>query len=425
LYFKKLVESQYVKNFIALAGSEVISQLIIIGVMPFLLRIYTPMEFGQYEFYKTTALLFVVVGFLNYDVSVYSANNRTERINSILLSAFVLTCICLLTSAFLFVFNDIFVKYTGCEIKEGWFWTLPVYAFFAALTNLILIVLTRGGSFRIISYIKITVSILAACTQLFFGWLNWGYWGLVYSTIMVQIIAFLLHLKPFYKEFKGDFKFFSISNMKSILRNYWRLPLIVFPGNFINNLVQSLPVFFLGRIDSQILGYYALAQRIIGFPLKFVTASVQRLYVKELTSEIEKTGIGLNAYKKNLKIYGIIAIAVILGLLVFTKPLLPILFGNKWLPAVPFVMALGILFSVRFIFGGLSFIMVIGKAPKVDIFWQVFFAISMTLSFIVCEFFDASSFVTILIYVSVGVFSYFIYGFLGYSVAKSRKYLIN
>jgi O-antigen/teichoic acid export membrane protein len=330
-----------------------------------------------------------------------------------------------LTSALLFVFNEFFVKYTGCEIKEGWFWTLPVYAFFAALTNLILIVLTRGGSFRIISYIKITVSILAACTQLFFGWLNWGYWGLVYSTIMVQIIAFLLHLKPFYKEFKGDFKFFSISNMKSILRNYWRLPLIVFPGNFINNLVQSLPVFFLGRIDSQILGYYALAQRIIGFPLKFVTASVQRLYVKELTSEIEKTGIGLNAYKKNLKIYGIIAIAVILGLLVFTKPLLPILFGNKWLPAVPFVMALGILFSVRCIFGGLSFIMVIGKAPKVDIFWQVFFAISMTLSFIVCEFFDASSFVTILIYVSVGVFSYFIYGVLGYSVAKSRKYLIN
>ena len=78
--FKKIVKSEYVKNFTALAGSEVIAQLIIIGVMPFLTRIYTPVEFGQYELFKTTSLLLVVVGFLNYDVSVYTAKNSSDRI---------------------------------------------------------------------------------------------------------------------------------------------------------------------------------------------------------------------------------------------------------------------------------------------------------------------------------------------------------
>jgi O-antigen/teichoic acid export membrane protein len=408
-----------------LAGSEIVAQVILIGVTPILTRVYSPAEFGQYEFFKTSALLLVVIGFLNYDASIYSSKNDKERINSVCLSVFVLFAICTIASAVLFVLNDFFVQFFQTKIKNGWFWSLPVYAFFAALTNLMLVALTKDGSFKLISSIKIIVSILGASTQLFFGWLNLGYWGLVYSTIMVQMIAFILYFKPFYVQYKGDFKDFSLKSSKIIMKTYWRLPFIVFPGNFLNNLVQSLPVFFLGRVDSQILGYYGLAQRIIGFPLKLVTAAVQRLYVKELTDEIEKTGIGVNAYKKNLKIYGMIAFVLILGLLTFTKPLLPILFGNEWLPAVPFAVVLGILFSVRFIFGGLSFVMVIGKAPIIGIYWQVFFAVGMTLSFLVCEWLEASPFITMLSYVLVGVFSYLIYGVISYTLAKSMKYLSN
>lgn len=423
--FKKIRNSKYIHNFTALAGSEIVGQVIIIGVTPILTRVYSPAEFGQYEFFKTSALLLVVIGFLNYDASIYSSKNDKERINSVLLSVFVLFAICTITSIGLFIFNDFFVQVFQCKIKNGWFWTLPLYAFFAALTNLMLVVLTKDGSFKLISFIKIIVSILVASTQLFFGWLKWGYWGLVYSTIIVQMIAFVLYLKPFYVHYKGDFKDLSFNSSKIIMKTYWRLPLIVFPGNFLNNLVQSLPVFFLGRVDSQILGYYGLAQRVIGFPLKFLTAAIQSLYVKELTDEIEKTGIGVKAYRKNLKIYGIIAIVLISGLLIFTKPVLPLLFGNEWLLAVPYVLVLGFLFSVRFIFGGLSFVMVIGKAPKVDIFWQVFFAIFVAFSFLVCEFLDASPLITIMAYVLVGVFSYLIYGVLSYTIAKSSKYLRN
>lgn len=423
IVFNKIRNSQYIQNFTALAGSEIFAQAILIGVTPILTRIYSPSEFGQYEFFKTSALLLVVISFLNYDTSIYSSKNETERINSVLLCVMVLFAICFVASVVLFVFNDVFVQIFQTEIKDGWFWTLPVYTFFAALTNLMLVVLTKGGSFKLISSIKIIVSILVASTQLFFGWLNLGYWGLVYSTIMVQFIAFVLYFKSFYKQFQDNFKDLSFNTSKIIMKTYWRLPFIVFPGNFLNNLAQSLPVYYLGRFDSQILGYYGLAQRIIGFPLNFVTAAVKRLYVKELTDEIEKTGIGVNAYNKNLKIYGMIAFVLILGLLAFTKPLLPILFGKEWLPAVPIVMILGILFSVRFIFGGLSFVFVIGKAPIIGIIWQVYFAVVMTLSFLVCELFEASPFITLLSYVLVGVISYFFYGVIGYFIAKSKKYL--
>lgn len=421
--FHKYYSSIYLKNFTALAGSEVIAQVILIAVTPFLTRFYSPDEFGQYEFYKSSALLLTVMGFLNYDVSIYTSKNKSELINSLALSILILFVICCIASVVLFFFNEFFVDFFESEIKTGWFWSLPLYAFFSSLTNLILMVLTKNGAFRLLSKIKILVSIFVASTQLFFGWLNWGYWGLVYSTIIVQIFAFSLYFKSFYREFKQNLHEFSFNGMEIILRTNWRLPLIVFPGNFLNNLVQSLPVFFLGRIDSQVLGYYSLARRIIDFPLKFISSSVQRLYVKNLTDEIERTGTGVYSYVKHLKIYGFIAILLIAGILVFTKPLLPFFFGNEWMPALPFILALGILFSVRFIFGGLSFIMVLGKAPAIDILWQVLFAITISISFLICGYLKLSPIITVYIYVFSGVFSYMIYGLISYKVSKSKSML--
>jgi O-antigen/teichoic acid export membrane protein len=213
--------------------------------------------------------------------------------------------------------------------------------------------------------------------------------------------------------------------MKMIMLTNWRLPMIVFPGNFLNNLAQSLPVFYLGKIDSQVLGYYGLARRVIEFPLSFVATAVQRLYVKELTDEIKSTGTGRRSYIKNLKLFGVIAALLILGILTLTKSLLPILFGMEWVPAIPYVMILGILFSVKFIFGGLSFVMVIGKAPKIAFVWQICFSFIITLTFIMCEQFQIELINTVIAFVISGTLLYLIYGILSYQVAKSTRLLSN
>jgi O-antigen/teichoic acid export membrane protein len=286
-----------------------------------------------------------------------------------------------------------------------------------------MVVFTKNGSFKLLAGIKIVVSIMVASTQLFFGWLGMGYWGLVYSTIIVQVIAFVFYFVPFLNEFKNCAKECSLAEMRKIMLTNWRLPMIVFPGNFLNNLVQSLPVFFLGKMDSQVLGYYGLARRVIEFPLSFVASAVQRLYVKELTDEIINTGIGRRAFLKNLKIYAFIAALLILGIFTLTKPLLPILFGKEWEPAIPYLMILGVLFSVKFVFGGLSSVMILGRAPKIDIVWQICFALIMAITFITCIYFQIKLINTITAFVFSGILSYVVYGFLSYHVAKSKSLL--
>jgi O-antigen/teichoic acid export membrane protein len=421
--FKNLRFNEYVRNFTALAGSEIIAQVILVGVTPLLTRIYTPFIFGQYEFFKSSALLLVVIGFLNYDACIYTSKSGKERISSIVLSAIILTVICLIASVALFLFNDDFVRVSGSEIEEGWFWSLPLYAFFTALTNLMLVVLTKSGSFKLLSRIKIVVSLLVASTQLLFGWLSLGYWGLVYSTIVVQFIAFVLYARPFFREVRSQGHELTKESIVSVLSVHWRLPALVLPGNFLNNVVQVIPVFFLGKMDSQLLGYYGLAKRIIDFPLTFVTSAVQKLYVKELTDEIQMYGTAKRIYLKNLKIFGFVAVVLYIGIFLLTRPIVPLLFGDEWLPAVPFILILGFLFSVRFVFGGLSFIMILGRAPKFALLWQAFFGLAMTGIFVFCIEYGISSINTIFLYSLLGSACYVLYGILSYSVAKSKNLL--
>lgn len=422
-FLNKYRKSPYLQNFAALAGSEVIAQTILVGVTPLLTRFYTPADFGQYEFFKSTALLLVVIAFLNYDVSIYTAKNDKERVNSVLLSVLVLFIICFIASIILFFFNDSFVNAFQSEIKSGWYWTLPVYAFFAAFTNLMLVVLTKDGSFFLMSKIKIAVSILVAASQISFGYLKMGYWGLIYSTIMVQVIAFISYFYPFLRINYMNFRLLDISEMRKIWKENWRLPSIVLPGNFLNNFVQTLPIFFLGKIDINVLGYYSLARRIIDFPLKFVTGAVQRLYINEIIEEVKVTGVGKRSFDKHLKLFSIIALILFLGILVFTKPVLPFLFGKEWTPAIPYIIFLGLFFSIKFIFGGLSFVMILGKAPKIDILWQIFFGVIIFISFTITLKIKLNSFGSLLVFVTCGIFCYFIYGYVCRKVAKDKNLL--
>lgn len=420
---KNSLKSDYIKNFGALAGSEGIAQVIQIAVSPILARIYTPIEFGQYELFKNITLLLVVIGFLQYDVAIYSGKSDKESINALALSSIILFKISILVFFLVLIFNNTFIKITGTEVKEGWTWSLPIYLFFSGATTLLLNWMTKLGSFVLLSKIKILISILVAVTQLLFGFLKWGYWGLVYSTIIVQIIAFFVYFTSIYKHIRKDFNLIEKNSLKQTFFKNWRLPVLVLPGNFLNNFVQTLPVFFLGRIDQNLLGYYALARRIIDFPLKFITAAVQRLYINELSQEVISTGRAEKTFNKNLKLFSIIGGGLFLGILLFTKPLLPLLFGPQWTPAIPYIIILGFLFSIRFIFGGLSFIMILGKAPKFDIYWQLGFGILVYLSFWISQKENISSINTILIYVSVSSLAYLIYGYICKKVSLSENIL--
>lgn len=414
--------SNFFKNFSLLFGSEVITQVIGIIILPILTRMYTPLEFAEYEMFKSIALLLIVIGFLQYDTSIYSSNSEFECINAWFLCVIILTSICFVAFLGITLFNNYFSE---VEHKVELKWALPIYVFFSGMTNLLLVWHTKHGSYFLLSKINIIISLLVSATQLSFGFLNIGFLGLLYSTVIAQVIAFLIYFIPFIKTQFNFFKFINFNSINTLLKDNWRLPFLVLPGNFLNNLVQSLPVYFLGWIDPKALGYFSLARRIIDFPLKSISAAVYKLYVKELTDEINFSGVGIKTFSKHLKLYSIISGLLFFMILIFTKPILPILFGDIWIPAVPYIILLGLLFSVRFVFGSLSFILILGKAPKLALIWQIMYGLVVISVFYIGISYHFSSINIMIMFVISGIILYLFYGILCKKVSYSSYYLSN
>lgn len=399
-------------------GGTGVAQVILIAASPVITRLYSPEAFGYFEvFYSTVSILAAVVC-LQYDMSIYTAADERQAINAWASTSVVIITVCLLIAAFIGLFKSVFLKITGATIREAWEWVVPLHVFFGGSFTLLMNWFTRQGDFKTISIARICLSCLVVACQIGFGFMGLGYWGLVISTVSVQGITFVVFMILFVKKYGSHLRNIDGEGMRENLVRNRNLPLLVWPGNFLNNVTQNLPAFFLGRIDATVLGYYSLSRRILGVPMSFVANSVQNIFMKEASDEYASTGKASTTYKKNLILlsaFGVIITALIIGL---GSWIIPLAFGEQWVGSVEYIYILCVLYVIRFISGSLSFVMVLGKGPKVDIFWQVaLFTLTYSVFSLIPA--DTRPLTIILVYCFATSLYYLLYMLQSYSLSKN------
>ncbi len=415
---RTLFSRTYFKNIGILLGGAGLSQVVLIAASPVITRLYSPEDFGYFEVFYSVVSVLTAVACLQYDVSIYTAKDQKEGINAWASTFLVVIFVCVLIAACITIFKDIFLSITGAEIKEAWEWAVPVYIFFSAGFTLLLTWFTKQGEFKLISITRIILSIMVVACQISFGIADMGYWGLVSSTISVQAITFIFLFFLFIRKYNFLFREITMAGIKANLKSNKHLPLIVWPGNFLNTVTQNLPAFFLARIDATVLGFYSLSRRILGMPIAFMSSSVQSIFMKEATDEYAKTGKAVSTYKKNLILLSIFGIVVITGILSLGHWLIPLVFGSEWAGSVQYIYLLSILYAIRFISGSLSFVMLLGKGPKVDIFWQVtLFSLTYVIFSVIPE--NTQPINIVLVYCLATSIYYLLYMLQSYSVAKN------
>jgi O-antigen/teichoic acid export membrane protein len=403
-------------------GGSGFSQLIILFTAPILTRLYTPESIGTYEIFNSIVAIILSIATLQYDVAIYTSINRLQALRAFSTTLIVVTLVSF--SAF-FIINlakTRIVSSFGLNDSRYLELMVPIYIFFASCYNVLITWFTKFGKFKMIATVRVILSICIGITQVSFGLLNWGYWGLVISSLVVQFITFLILIVPFYKQNFRFFKYLNLKDIVNVFKSNYQLPLLVLPGDFLNNITQNLPTFFLGKISPSLLGYYSLSKRILGLPLSFISASFRNIYIQEASKEFNQTGMSIVTVTKHLKLFCIIGLILIIGVSVLSSTLVPILFGENWKPAVPFIIVLSFSYVFRFISGTLSFIMILGnKSRFIDLFWQIAMLITIYLAFFISNFFSFSQMLTIVSYSTLTCIFYFAYVFQIIKVSKGLK----
>lgn len=385
--YLKIKNNQIIKSLFILASGTGVAQIIQIMVAPILTRLYLPHDFGEYALYYSIFTVLSGLVMLDYQNVIIIEKDNIKAKTALILCTMISLVICMVL-----LVVGLTIRILNIEILSVRFVTyllvLPFTLFLNSLNSQLYIWFLRNDELNFISKNKVLLSITASMVQLLMGVLQIGTLGLIFSNFISLVIANFFFFKKFFKNnslsmFKGQE---SISgNIKSLAIEYKNLPLLSLWGNMLNIFTLQIPDIFIGKyMGVNFLGQYSLANRTISIPLSFISNSIQEVYRKSASKEINDSDGIVKTYKAIFWITLTIGIVLLVLFNLFVPNIFQIFFGEKWKLAGTIVKIMSVLFVVRLIVSPLSYTFYLLKKQKIDFLWQIGLFV-VTISVLYCS----------------------------------------
>ena len=205
-------------------------------------------------------------------------------------------------------------------------------------------ILVRGIDFKTQTKVSIISSVSSGLVGVGMAIVGFGVWSLVWQQLSRQILnsLFLWIFCKWMPQWE-----FSVKSFKEMFGFGYKLLL----SGLLDTLYKNVYYVVIGRCYSSAqLGQYTRAEQFNMIFSSNLTSVVQRVSYPVLSSIQEEPERLREAYRKVIKITMLITFACMLGLAAVAKPLILILIGEKWLPAVYFLQIIcfsGILYPLH------------------------------------------------------------------------------
>lgn len=205
-----------------------------------------------------------------------------------------------------------------------------IVLFFNALSIVQQNQLKKQLQFKKLSIVYIFSAIISLVVALVTAYNGWGIWSLVVQNISISIIHAILFWiankwRPLFvfswKSFKELFSFGGFMLVSSLFSTF-------------SNEIQGLLV---GRMfNPAILGFYNQAYRLEGSAATATSSIIDQVTYPVLASLQDDNTQLINALKRFIQIPAYICSLVMMILIVVAKPLIILLYSDKWIDCVPY-----------------------------------------------------------------------------------------
>ena len=192
-------------------------------------------------------------------------------------------------------------------------------------------ILVRGIDFKTQTKVSIISSVSSGLVGVGMAIMGFGVWSLVWQQLSRQILnsLFLWIFCKWIPQWE-----FSIKSFKEMFGFGYKLLL----SGLLDTLYKNIYYVIIGRCYSPAqLGHYSRAEQFNMIFSSNLTSIVQRVSYPVLSSIQEEPERLREAYRQIIKTTMLVTLACMLGLAAVAKPLIIILIGEKWLPAVSFL----------------------------------------------------------------------------------------
>lgn len=190
--------------------------------------------------------------------------------------------------------------------------------------------LMRQLNFKLLALINIAGNLSGVIISIFLAYLGWGVWSLVVknltTSVVIAIFCFTLG------SWKPSFGF-SIKSFKEL----FGFGSFVLLANLAETIYVNIQALIIGKVFSaDQLGYYTQAKKLEEVPTKGLAAVVNQVsfpVFSRLQNDLSKVREGL---RNNIKAITFINFPLMFWLIIIAKPLIILLFTERWIDSVPF-----------------------------------------------------------------------------------------
>ncbi|MGG1663555.1 lipopolysaccharide biosynthesis protein [Brevibacillus sp. NRS-1366] len=327
-----LAQRQFLRQVVILMTGTGMAQALTIVAAPFLSRLYEPSAFGLFSLYTSIVSVLAGVSAWRYEVAIVLPDEEEEA-GSLLIIA-MLAVITMATVVFLVALGfgiSGMVPFPQGEILHviGWI-SLSVLA--VGIYQTLTYWCTRRQAFARLSASQVFRSAGVTATQVTGGVLHTGAFGLIGGQILGQVLVSFVLGTQVWREDRHLFRrSLSMPAIRKAAKQYARFPMYSAPQTLLNAISQNIPSFLLMKsYGATVVGWYALAVRLIEMPLGIIGQSLSQVYYQR-ASQGQRRGESLYALWKRATL-GLVLIGSVpaLAVISFGPWLFSVVLGDSW-----------------------------------------------------------------------------------------------
>ena len=329
LSFKKLFQSEIIRNSSIILGGNVLGQFIALLAYPILTRIYSEAEFGIFAAFMSVCVLLTTLGTGRYEESLVVAKDRKETVN---LMGFSLKLL-IFFSLFLFIGLAIFRKqvFSLCKMEsiEPFWYLIPFTVFFTGSIYLLNNLATREKQFKRITATGLVQNFVNTAGKLIAGFSGLTRTGLIFSNLLSVVTGNIPYLS-LKKTLEEALRWNWDDERKTALR-YIDFPRFNLGRTFLSGFSINLPFLILiGIFGETSIGLYSLAFTLLYRPVNLFANSLYTTLFENGASTIRDKKPFLPSLKKYWKYLCFYILPCFILAFLISRPAFVILFGSQW-----------------------------------------------------------------------------------------------
>jgi O-antigen/teichoic acid export membrane protein len=349
--------TSFTGDVLKLVSGTTFAQIISILASPLLTRLYAPEAYGVFALFVSITSILGVIACLRYELSIMLPESDEEATNLLGVSLVFAVLISLLTMPIICWGKAYLLRWLNATELSPYVWLVPLAVFASGVFLALNYWNYRTKHFGRLSIARVTTSLATTSMMLGAGYAGYATGGTMIGVSVggQAIVTTVLGSQIWRDDRKLFLQSINWWGIWSGIKRFRKFPLIDIWGALLNNISWQLPVLLLTLFFSQTLvGFYALAFRLIHLPMSLIGASLGNVFYQrasELKGDLTKLANITEMVFKRL-----VALSFFPALLlsVIGRESFSVVFGHQWAEAGTYAQILSIWMFCWFISSPLS-----------------------------------------------------------------------